>query len=333
MDPWNSGNSLTINQIHCTSTLECGRIASHGDGPGMSLIGEEIRDQPRAWSAAADLAGRMPEALPAGQRTAMIGCGSSWHAAKALAALRELSGHGETDAFAASEARLNRGYDRVVVISRSGATTEIRRALELVGTGATTVALTGNPDSPVAAECDLVVDLGFADDRSVVQSRFVTTVACFGRACIGLDIDALLADAELALSEPHPVDPAVVDRAVILAREWRIGLADAGALTLRETAQVWAESYPAMEYRHGPIATAGPGALVWLLDRSPEKLTDEIVATGATALTTRLDPLAELIRVQRLAVALAERRGLDPDRPANLERAVVLDLVESGGAS
>jgi fructoselysine-6-P-deglycase FrlB-like protein len=119
---------------------------------------------------------------------------------------------------------------------------------------------------------------------------------------------------------------------VILGREWRVGLADAGALTLRETAQIWAESYPAMEYRHGPIATAGPGALVWLLDRPPEKLADEIAATGATAVTARLDPLAELIRIQLLAVALAERRGLDPDRPANLERAVVLDLIEGGAA-
>ncbi len=131
--------------------------------------------------------------------------------------------------------------------------------------------------------------------------------------------------------EPHPVDLARVDRAVVLGRDWRVGLADAGALALRETAQMWAESYPAMEYRHGPIATAGPGAVVWLLDDPPTKLVDEIAATGATVVVAKLDPLAELIRIQRLAVALAEQRGLDPDRPANLERAVVLDLVESGG--
>ncbi len=36
------------------------------------------------------------------------------------------------------------------------------------------------------------------------------------------------------------------------------------------------------------------------------------------------DPLADLIRAQRLAVALAESRGLDPDRPRNLTRSVVL---------
>jgi glucosamine 6-phosphate synthetase-like amidotransferase/phosphosugar isomerase protein len=36
--------------------------------------------------------------------------------------------------------------------------------------------------------------------------------------------------------------------------------------------------------------------------------------------------MAELVRVQRLAVALAAARGLDPDRPRNLSRSVVLPL-------
>lgn len=299
----------------------------------MALVIKEILDQPRAWSRAATLAHDNPPPLPAGERIAMIGCGSSWHAAKSLAALRELSGQGETDAFPASEAVLDRPYDRVVAISRSGTTTEIRCALELVRAGTTTVALVGDPSSPIAAACDLVVDLSFADDRAVIQTRFVTTAVCFIRASLGLEIDGLVADAEVALSEPHPVAPGTINRAVVLGREWRVGLADAGALVLRETAQMWAESYAAMEYRHGPIATAGPGALVWLLDEPPLKLVDEVAATGASVVTAKLDPLAALIRIQRLAVALAEQRGLDPDRPANLERAVVLDLIEAGGSS
>jgi fructoselysine-6-P-deglycase FrlB-like protein len=299
----------------------------------MSLIAGEILDQPLAWAKAADIARATPSALPDGERIAVIGCGSSWHGAKVLASLRELGGRGETDAFAASEAILDRGYDRVVAISRSGATTEIRRALELVRPGATTVALVGDPDSPVAAECDVVVDLSFADDRSVVQTRFVTSVVCFARACLGADVGRLLADAELALSEQHPLDPASVDHAVVLGREWRVGLADAGALALGETAQLWAEAYPAMEYRHGPIATAAPGTAVWMLDDSPAGLADQVLKTGAAVLRAKLDPLAELIRIQRFAVAVAEERGLDPDRPTNLERAVVLDLTESGGAS
>jgi fructoselysine-6-P-deglycase FrlB-like protein len=303
------------------------------DRPTVSLIAGEILDQPNAWSRAAELARAMPDALPTGERIAVIGCGSSWHAAKAIAALRELGGHGETDAFAASEALLDRSYHRVVAISRSGATTEIRRALERVPAGVATVAIVGDPHSHVAAACGTIVDLSFADDRSVVQTRFVTTTVCFARASLGIEVDGLLADADRALSAPHPIDPVTLAHAVVLGREWRVGLADAAALSLREAARVTAESHPAMEYRHGPIASTGPGSVVWMLDEPPAKLADEAAATGATVISAEHDPLAELIRIQRLAVAVAERRALDPDRPTNLERAVVLDAIESGGTT
>jgi len=35
--------------------------------------------------------------------------------------------------------------------------------------------------------------------------------------------------------------------------------------------------------------------------------------------------MAELVRVHRLALALARARGLDPDRPRNLTRSVILE--------
>jgi fructoselysine-6-P-deglycase FrlB-like protein len=38
----------------------------------------------------------------------------------------------------------------------------------------------------------------------------------------------------------------------------------------------------------------------------------------------QLDPLAELVLAQRLAVAIAEAKGLDPDHPRHLTRSVVL---------
>ena len=225
----------------------------------MSLVADEIRDQPRAWSQAIELGASAVGALPAGERIAVTGCGSSWHAAKALAALRELGGAGETDAFSASEARLDRGYDRVVAISRSGATTEILRALERVRAGTPTVAVVGDPNSPVAAACDDVIDLSFADDRSVVQTRFVTTVVCFARAALGLEVGPLVADAESALVAPHPAGAEAIDRAVVLGREWRVGLADAAALTLRETAGLWAESYPGDGVPARPDRDGGTG--------------------------------------------------------------------------
>ena len=301
------------------------------DEPGTrtTLLSEEIADQPAAWRRAIELGTDAPDALAAPGRLALIGCGSSWHAAKAIAALREATGIGEADAFAASEAPLTRDYDRVIAISRSGTTTEVRQALDALAGRFPVTAIVGDPDSPIAAAADEIVDLSFADDQSVVQSRFVTTVACLARAALGEDVAALPDAAADALLAPLPVDPADLDRAVFLAAGPHVGLADAAALMLRETAQMWAESYPAMEYRHGPISTAGPGAAVWFLSPPPEGLAAEVAATGATVVDAPGDPLPELIRVQRLALAIAEARGLDPDNPPHLTRAVVLQSEEA----
>ena len=50
---------------------------------------------------------------------------------------------------------------------------------------------------------------------------------------------------------------------------------------------MWTESYPAMEYRHGPIAVTGPGSVVWLLGPAPDGLIAEIAAAGGLAWQAR----------------------------------------------
>jgi fructoselysine-6-P-deglycase FrlB-like protein len=79
-----------------------------------------------------------------------------------------------------------------------------------------------------------------------------------------------------------------------------------------------------MDYRHGPIAIAEPGRLVWSIGPAPDGLADEVAATGARFVTHGLDPLAELVLVHRFALGVALRRGLDPDRPRSLTRSVIL---------
>ena len=59
---------------------------------------------------------------------------------------------------------------------------------------------------------------------------------------------------------------------------------------------------------------------MWSLGPMPAGLEEDLAATGAGLVVSDLDPLADLIRVQRLAVAHATSRGLDPDRPRNLVR-------------
>ncbi|MGW7191895.1 sugar isomerase, partial [Streptomyces sp. NPDC054838] len=82
------------------------------------------------------------------------------------------------------------------------------------------------------------------------------------------------------------------------------------------------------EYRHGPISVTGPGTVTWSLGGTPEGLAEQVLATGAEWVAGRLDPLAELVRVHRLALAVAAHRGLDPDAPRHLTRSVILAAGE-----
>jgi fructoselysine-6-P-deglycase FrlB-like protein len=302
------------------------------DAPEMReniLAGEqteqEIASQPACWRGAAALAADVAHALPArGERVAVVGCGTSWFIAQSYAAAREQSGHGETDAFAASEMPLGRRYDRVVALSRSGTTTEIIQLLDRLRGTVPTVAITAVPDAPVARTADEVIDLGFADEESVVQTRFATTELALLRAHLGMDLSQAADAAERVLAAPLPAELLAARQLTFLGEGWTYGLANEAALKLREAASMWTESYPAMEYRHGPVAVTGEGSVVWLLGTSPDGLVEEIAATGGTAWAGSEDPMAELVRVHKLALALARARGLDPDRPRNLTRSVIL---------
>jgi fructoselysine-6-P-deglycase FrlB-like protein len=211
----------------------------------------------------------------------------------------------------------------VIAISRSGTTTEVARFLETTPRRPR-IAIVGVTDSPVAAAADEVVDLSFADEASVVQTRFATSALALLRASLGEDLEPAIADAERALERDLPFEPADHDHYVCLGTGWTVGLANEGALKLREAAGAFSESYPAMEYRHGPISVARPGSLVWALGDVDASVLEDVEATGATVIAGTLDPMADLILIQRTAVALAEHRGLEPDHPRHLTRSVVL---------
>jgi len=285
----------------------------------------ELGSQPETWARAAGL--RTEQALlpAAGARIAVVGCGTSWFMAQSYAALRERGGHGETDAFAASEAFVDRGYDAVVALTRSGTTTEVLELVERLRGRVRTIGVIGDADSPLVSLVDDAVLLPFADEQSVVQTRFATTALALFRASLGEELDGAIADASAAVSAE--LDPALVDaeQFSFLGLGWTVGLAHEAALKMREASQAWTESYPSMEYRHGPIAIAAPGRVTWQFGAAPEGLAADVAATGARFETSALDPMAELVRAQRVALARARAKGLDPDRPRNLSRSVILN--------
>jgi len=298
------------------TSLTLGRITS-----------QEIAGQPDCWIRAHEQGAGRTAGLPAaGERVLVLGCGTSYYVAGAYAWLREQSGQGVTDAQIASELPpVVRGYDRVVAISRSGTTTEVVQALGTLPAGTPVTAVLGELGTPVGALATDIVDLSYADERSVVQTRFPTTLLTLLRTHLGMtgqDVAGLVEQARSALAEPTTT-PAP-RQLVVLGTGWAAALAQEAALKCRESAGMWAEAYATGEYRHGPISVAGPGTLVWALTPLTPVQVEAIEVTGATVREATRDPQAELIAVQRHAVAWAGSAGRDADVPAHLTRSVVV---------
>src|SRR5438105_3241580 len=167
----------------------------------MSEIEQEVASQPDLWERAARVPvdGRLP--VP-GARLAAIGCGTSLYVAQAYAAAREAAGLGETDAFPASEFPTGRRYDAVLAISRSGTTTEVLDALTAVGESAATYAVTAVADGPLPAAAGRTLALPFADERSVVQTRFATSALVLLLAHLGIDPAPAASAARRVLARP-----------------------------------------------------------------------------------------------------------------------------------
>jgi fructoselysine-6-P-deglycase FrlB-like protein len=268
------------------------------DEPG-SWMAAELASQPECWLRAVRLAPEVAGLLPRrGERVAVVGCGTSWFIGQSYAAAREAAG--------------------------SGTTTEILDLLAQISGRLPVVAITADESSPVARGADAVITLDFADEKSVVQTRFATTELALLLAPLGHDVAAAAAAARRVLASPVPELLVGARQFTFLGTGWTCGLASEAALKLREAAGMWTESYPAMEYRHGPIAVTGPGSVVWMLGAAPAGLSDEITLAGGTPWPGDDDPLADLVAVHQLAAALGRSRGLDPDRPRNLTRSVIL---------
>ena len=137
-------------------------------------------------------------------------------------------------------------------------------------------------------------------------------------------IEEAAAQAEDVLAGGLPPGAEAAGSFVFLGRGWTIGLANEAALKLCEAARIPAESYPALEYRHGPIALADERTVVWALGGIDADLAADVRDVGAAFVETGYHPLADLVLVQRVALALALAQGLDPDHPRNLTRSVVL---------
>ncbi|WP_223227634.1 SIS domain-containing protein [Leifsonia xyli] len=177
-------------------------------------------------------------------------------------------------------------------------------------------------ESPAGGETATTRDTGGRE--LPVSSPDLSADAAALCSTLALCVVEIIADASAVIGEELGESLVTAGQYSFLGAGWSVGLAHEAALKMREAAQSWTESYPAKEYRHGPIAIAAPGRVTWMFGDAPAGLADDVAATGAHFEHRGIDGMADLVRAQRVALERARRSGLDPDRPRNLTRSVIL---------
>jgi glutamine---fructose-6-phosphate transaminase (isomerizing) len=355
--------------------------------PGEHTL-QEILSQPHIWSETethlreAKLLEKFSDLFSPRSPWLFVGCGSSYYLSRLIAALWTkhfyipATGVPASELLFAPEETLRRlGAEQVVLMSRSGETTEVLRAAELLQKHHTvqTLGVTCNPKSPLEELCTHSFKLIWADEKSTVMTRsFTAILLAFQRLALQFVGDSQFSGALDQLPQrgqewlnihAKKIQEFTATKKfadyVFLGQGVHYWLAQEAGLKVTEMSSSYAQVYHSLEFRHGPRSIAGPNTLItfFISEAAAEEetlLVKELKQLGAAicVIVNRATPelkkysdlLIELsldgpefaryavtaIPAHLMGIAIGLRKGLNPDAPKNLTRAVVLG--SNGGA-
>ncbi|WP_128379515.1 SIS domain-containing protein [Streptomyces cavernae] len=249
----------------------------------------------------------------------------------------------------------------VITVSQSGGSPDLVASTKAAREGgAITLAVTNNPDSPLAAVSEYHIDIMAGPEKALPATKTYTAsllaLYLFVEGLRGGDGAAakMLPDrAEQILARQDEVRTLAAryrfaERMVITSRGYGYPTAKEAALKLMETSYIPALSYSGADLLHGPLAmvdnispviavvTDGKGgaALQPVLDRLRGRGADLVVigprpqverASAGFVLPTEgvpeeIQPVLEILPLQLLAYEVTIARGQDPDAPRALAK-------------
>lgn len=214
------------------------------------------------------------------------------------------------------------------------------------------LATTNEPDSPLARGADAVLELHAGEEFTVSTKTYLNTLAVAqlaGLCLTGAPLEPALQDLQTtqagiqAFLEAFEANLAEVasqagqlERVFLLGRGPSLATAETGALTLKESTKFPVSCISAGQFRHGPLEIADPHLTTVLFQGQPvtaelnNRLGQELVGYGAQVLWVGLQPpagvkplpmpawsgigmpLAEMLPMQMLSLALARQNGVEP---------------------
>jgi len=344
-------------------------------GTVVSTLGthtwHELCSQPQAWQEALgtlhahnDLT--QHPAIRQATHVIWCGCGSPFYLATSLQRMQHEHSTIPSYALPASEIWCNpqgsipgHGRPTLVLLSRSGRTTEVLKAAERFREHAPNghiITISCYGDRPLAQLGDINIVLPSGQEQSIAQTRAFTVLQMGGMWLLQhwagrqFALDAL-PERAADLMQRHQQECLAYganpdfQQFFFLGSGYRYGLACEASLKMKEMSLSTSEPFHHMEFRHGPQSMVNEQTLVisvgsQLLNTYEQAVLADMRALGGHTLsigpTSDCDmhwhaPIDDLLQgiialplLQSIAFARATSRGLDPDNPHNLNAVVVL---------
>ncbi len=241
----------------------------------------------------------------------------------------------------------------VLVVSQSGASDDlVRSARGAKSAGATVLALTNAPGSPVEAEAHTTLRIGAGPELAVPATKSVVGAVAAGMALIAALAPAYAPRAIASAAgltglqgKQLPQQKAILaallraSHVYVIGRDTGFGAAQELALKLKECCALHAEAYSSSEVLHGPLQLVTNPLLILILDTEQPDVQPSLDTAearfeaaggttfrlrpsdaGATSLTPAAAAAALLCLTYPLALQTALALGHDPDRPATLSK-------------
>jgi glutamine---fructose-6-phosphate transaminase (isomerizing) len=247
-----------------------------------------------------------------------------------------------------------------LAISQSGRSDDLVEAAAMARhAGALTAAVVNAADSPLAAACEFVLPIGAGPELSVAATKsFVATLAALLRLVASWADDERLPEAidrlpdRLAMATELDWDAALgglaeADSLIAIGRGPTLAIAREAALKLKEIANRHAEAFSGAEFLHGPVALveprypilmfvpgdaaaqglcrlaadlAGKGAALFIAGPRSDKTTGPRWLPTLAPDHPETDVVCLIQSFYAMMVRLAERLGIDADRPRHLQK-------------
>ena len=329
---------------------------------------KEITEQPKTvLGAAHENVDAAAKAITEANSVYITGSGTSYNAS--LVAQYMMSRYARVSAipvvsseFSYSPVNIKAG-SVLIAISQSGESADvISAASDAKKRGARIIAIVNAPESTLARESDVVIDIKCGREIGVAATKSFTSqlvviysiVDSMCKGKLGFDVNGVSEAISEILKDGEKMSNLAakfkdVADIYILGRGIHHPLAMEAALKLKELAYIHAEGIAGGELKHGPLALIDSNVYAIVINPSDATYEDtltsarEIKARGAHIIGVsdiqsdvydswikipkspdHVYPITEIVPIQLLSYYSALSRGADPDYPRNLAKSVTV---------